>query len=1073
MKSQPLVSVLIRTKDRKSLLQEAIDSVIAQTYTAIEVIIVNDGGEDFSTDFQSVKAITLNWINNTGEHGRSHAANLALEQASGKYCLFLDDDDFLDPDHIANLAAILISQEKCRIAYSAVRVLSDGIEEETPAFAFPFDAVRLMAENYIPIHAVLFEHSLLSEGYRFDPTFDRFEDWDFWLQIAQQHSFEFVDQCTAIYRVESGSGFGAKENADDDMDSYRVSLYKKWLPRWSENRLIELFNRSREFLRIGVLKSTVENLESDIQNKLVFISDLNTRIDGKDNKILSQNNHIAATEKELHVVEKELHVVEKELHVVEKELHVVEKELHVVEKKLHVVEKKLHVVEKGLHTAEKELHKSEHEAKVQRKLSQALDDELQVIYNSKSWKLTRPLRVLTKIRYFLKTEGLRGLLARLKIKLEARISRVKKIKAESPVSDNYSPLSFPIFEKPEASIVIPVFNKYQYTFHCLSSILDHAGDESFEVIVIDDCSSDKSQDMLAGISGIKIIRNEENLGFINSCNKGAASATGKFLVLLNNDTEVRDGWLKAMRQTFIDFPDAGLVGARLVFANSTLQEAGGIVWRDGSAWNYGRGDDSNKPEYNYCRKVDYCSGACLMIALDDFNTLGGLDTRYVPAYYEDTDLAFKMRELGKQVYYQPAATLIHFEGVTSGTDTGSGIKKFQQINHRKFFERWQETLKHHRPNARLPHLEKERHVQKRILVIDARVLMPDNDSGSLRMFNILKILQKLDYKVFFLPANLQYHEKYTPQMQTLGIECQYLPYVQAVKKYLEDYGQQFDAVILSRADIAEKFIAGVKQYCTNAKVIFDTVDLHFLREQREAALTNDKILAESAVIRKSQELAIARKADTTLVVSPVELELFLKEAPDVNISLLSNIHQTYTTENSFKDRNDMLFIGSFEHPPNSDAMEFFLDEVFPLVQAENPGLKLLIVGGHVSPKLKARANDNVIITGFVADIEPLFRNIRISIAPLRYGAGVKGKINSSMSFGVPMVVSSIAAEGMNLEHDLDVLIADEPESFAKEILRLYSDQDLWLSLSEAGKRNIETHFSFAAAETQLKMVLPK
>ncbi|MFT5320655.1 MAG: GT2 family glycosyltransferase [Pseudohongiellaceae bacterium] len=1025
MNSLALISVLIRTKDRKSLLCEAIDSILAQNYSNIEVIIINDDGADYSAEILADYADqgrNIRWLNNTGQHGRSHAANLALEQAQGEFCLFLDDDDSIDPEHIANLAKALTDQDIYALAYSAVRVIADGITEEVPSFAHPFDPVRLMIENYIPIHAVLFKRSLLNEGFRFDPAFDRFEDWDFWLQLAQQHAFKFIEQCTASYRVDNSSGFGAKDNIDKDMDAYRLAIYKKWLALWSDEKIIALFGRSREFPRISVLEKSLENLGAEITNKLTFIAELGTRLDDRDRKVLSQQKQLAAKEQELQVVGKEL-------------------------------------------------QESENQATAQRNLNQALNDQLQIIYNSRSWKLTRPLRALTIARYFIRTEGFLGLLARLRIKLEPRFSHIEKIKAESAVSDKFSPLSFPVFKKPTVSIVIPVFNKYQYTFHCLKSILEHTDDESYEVIVVDDCSSDQTQTMLAGIKGITVINNEENLGFINSCNKGAESAKGQFLLLLNNDTEVRYGWLQAMRQTFQDFPDAGLVGARLVFADGTLQEAGGIVWQDGSAWNYGRGDDPNNPAYTYCRQVDYCSGACLMIPLDDFSALGGFDTHYLPAYYEDTDLAFKVRETGKKVYYQPNATLIHFEGVTSGTDTGSGIKKYQQINHKKFFARWQQTLKQHRPNARLPYLEKERHVQKRILIIDARVLMPDHDSGSLRMFNILKILQNIGYKVTFLPANLHCHEKYTPQMQAIGIECLYVPYVKSISNYLEEFGQYFNAVILSRADTAEKFIDDVKQYCINAKIIFDTVDLHFLREEREAKLNNDKVLADSAAMRKTQELALARKADTTLVVSPIELQLFKQEAPDLKINLLSNIHHTYATGKSFQERANMLFIGNFEHPPNTDAMVFFLDNVFPIVHKQNPELKLLIVGGHVPASIKARANEHIVITGFVEEIEPIFNDIRISIAPLRYGAGVKGKINSSMSFGVPMVVSTVAAEGMNLVHDTDILIADEPEEFAKEIMRLYSDAALWQSLSEAGKQNIEEHFSFATAEAQLRAVL--
>jgi len=1021
MNSIPLVSVLVRTRNRQALLQQALDSVHAQQWPAIEIVIVNDGGDDFSPDFTS-EHDNVHWLNNSGPHGRSHAANIAMDNATGEYCLFLDDDDLLDPMHIQLLISALKENDNYQLAYSAVRVLSDGQEEETPSFNHPFDAVRLMIENYIPIHAVLFKRSLLEEGFRFDPAFDRFEDWDFWLQISQRHEFLFVNECSAVYRVDSISGFGAKENPDQNMNAYRSALYRKWFPIWPDEKLLALMDRSREFPRIGVLEKGIEELNSQLKHLDNLQEILKKTLKERDSRIIEQQANIIEQQTNLKINRKELEESEGRLRQLTK------------------------------HNA-------------------SLQEEIQIIYNSKSWRITKPLRFATRLRWFMKNEGLAAILSRLKERLKARKSSLANIHQEFPVSKNIGPLNFPEFDHPEVSIVIPVHNKYEFTFHCLQSILKHAGSTPFEVIVVDDLSQDKTEKMLRQISGITIIRNSENLGFIGSCNIGAESARGKFLVLLNNDTEVRDGWLDALQQTFTDFPDAGMVGARLVFGDGSLQEAGGIVWRDGSAWNYGRGDDPNKPEYTYCRQVDYCSGACLMIPLEDFRSFGGFDTHYTPAYYEDTDLAFKVRENGKRVYYQPNATVIHFEGITSGTDTSSGTKKYQDINVNKFFSRWEETLKSHRPNARFPHLEKERHVDKRILVVDARVLMSDHDSGSLRMLNILKILQRIGYKVTFVPANLQYHEKYTPQLQAIGIECQYVPYVKSVSKYLEDYGQQFDAVILSRADYAEKYIDEVKQFCPQARIIFDTVDLHFLREQREADITGDQSLAESAVWRKNQELTIARKADVTLVVSPVEIDLFQEEAPDIPVQLLSNIHENHETANNFQNRKDILFIGNFEHPPNTDAMTFFLDDIFPIVMERNPDITMHIVGGHVPSILTNRASDRVRFTGFVSNIDDCFNNIRLSVAPLRYGAGVKGKVNSSMSYGVPMVVTEMAAEGMNLVHNEDILIADSPEDFANEVLRLYGDEDLWQKLSEAGKRNIEAHFSFAAAEKQLRAVL--
>lgn len=201
---------------------------------------------------------------------------------------------------------------------------------------------------------------------------------------------------------------------------------------------------------------------------------------------------------------------------------------------------------------------------------------------------------------------------------------------------------------PEVSIIIPVYNKSLYTFTCLKSIHENSGKNAFEIIVVDDASNDDTSQVLGTIEGITVIRNAENKGFIYSSNTGVKAAKGRYIVLLNNDTIVTQGWLDALKQTFKQFPDAGLVGAKLIYPDGRLQEAGGIVWQDASAWNYGRYDNPDKPEYSYCRVVDYCSGACLMIPRQDLLDLGSFDEYYTPAYYEDTDIAFQVRKTGKK-----------------------------------------------------------------------------------------------------------------------------------------------------------------------------------------------------------------------------------------------------------------------------------------------------------------------------------------------------------------------------------------------------------------------------------------
>ena len=1029
MSTRPLISVLIRTKDRPTLLCEALQSVLRQSWDNLEIIIVNDGGEDVSAQVIPQAADNIHWYNNTGDLGRSHAANLAMAQATGQYCLFLDDDDSIDPAHLQNLADALAAHPEHVAAYSAVRVMTNGVKADKPDFCYPFDAVRLMIENYIPIHAVLFRRALIDAGLRFDPAFDRFEDWDFWLQAAERHTFVYVDKCTATYRVDSASGFGAKDDTGEALNEYRIAVYRKWLPRWPNEKILAIVDSSREFPRIAVLSRANSELKDQVSQ---LYAALLARQETLRDKIAELDRTYQA------------------------------------------------------------LYDAQNQAAEYVKLIQSMHEKMQTIFSSLSWKITKPVRALGHIRYHWQDNGLFGVLNMLSsapantaeeenptaasapespVSESASESPVSESAPEHPIATSYEALDFPAAGDPEFSIVIPCHNQHLYTFHCLKSILDHLADERVEVIVVDDESSDETSAMLAGISGITVLRNDENMGFIKTCNRGAEAANGEYLVLLNNDTEVTAGWLRAMRDTFTEFPDAGMVGAKLLYADNGLQEAGGIVWQDGSAWNFGRRDDPSKPEYSYCRRVDYCSGACLMLPLADFRALNGFDELYVPAYYEDTDLAFRIRDTGKQVYFQPNARVYHFEGISSGTDLTSGMKQYQVVNRDKFFERWQQTLASHRPNGKLPLLEKDRGADQRILVIDARVLMPDQDSGSLRMFNVLKILRNMGHKVTFVPSNLHYDPHYTPLLQAAGIECRNRPHETLVEDYLEQHGSEFNTVILSRADYADRYINPVREHCPAARIVFDTVDLHFLREQREAELSGKEEDMNSATLRKVQELNIARKADITLVVSPVEIELFREEAPDVDVRLLSNIHSIYPTAGSFAERQDILFIGGYEHPPNVDAMTWFLDEIMPRVVEANPAIRLHIVGGHLPEALAARANDNVLIDGFVADITPLFNSIRLSIAPLRYGAGVKGKINSSLSYGVPMVATSMAAEGMGLVHEKDILIADDPEAFAREVVRLYDDEALWQQLSVAGKQNIEDRFSFALAEKQLRAVL--
>ena len=648
--------------------------------------------------------------------------------------------------------------------------------------------------------------------------------------------------------------------------------------------------------------------------------------------------------------------------------------------------------------------------------------------------------------------------------LSAPGQRVAPVEPPEPTR----PIEFPVHEQVEISIVVPVFNQFRFTHACLASLQERQGKEPFEVIVVDDCSTDETAEAVPRIPGVVYLRNETNSGFIASCNRGAEKGRGKYLVFLNNDTLVRDGWLTALVDTFAEDPYAGIVGAKLIYPDGRLQEAGGVIWRDASGWNYGKFDDPAKPEYNYLREVDYCSAAALMIPKSLFQSVGGFDPRYAPAYYEDTDLAFKVRQAGHKVLYQPLSEVIHYEGATGGTDPATGTKKHQGINRSTFAETWAAELVTKPTSGDAAFLRQAPTGRKNILVIDHYVPSPDRDSGSLRMFQVLKLLRQLGHRVTFIPDNLANVAPYTGELQKRGIQVVYYPYVKNVRDYLISHGSDFDAVVLSRCDFARKHIADVRLHAPQSRIIFDTVDLHSLRAHRQAQITVDPEAREKARHKEELEYDLIRQTDETWVTSSVEQKLLQEKWPEKSIQLISNIVDIPGSSTPFELRRGFLFIGGFQHTPNTDAVLFFLKKIYPMVKERLRAAKFYIIGDKAPPEVVTLAGENIVITGLQRDVRPFFESVRLSIAPLRFGAGVKGKINQSMAFGVPVVATSLAVEGMELTDHEDILIADEPEDFAWALIELYESEELWKRLSENGIRKTRSLYSTDTAREKLE-----
>jgi O-antigen biosynthesis protein len=458
------------------------------------------------------------------------------------------------------------------------------------------------------------------------------------------------------------------------------------------------------------------------------------------------------------------------------------------------------------------------------------------------------------------------------------------------LQNDYPPLHFEVSEaSPEVSVIIPVFNKFSYTYNCIKSIYDNPPECPFEIILVDDFSTDETMLCSLVLSGaVKIVRNEKNLNFIRTCNRGAAEAKGRFLFFLNNDTLVKPGWLDELLRTFSANPNVGIAGSKLLFEDGSLQEAGGIIWRMGDGWNWGRGRDPHEPAFCYLRDVDWVSGAALMIPKVLFDELGGFDEHYVPAYYEDTDLAFRARAAGKRTVVQPASEIVHLEGISNGKDVaGTGTKRFQAVNHRKFFTRWKDVLLSHRLNGEQPELEAERTVKLRAYFIDESVPTPDRDAGSNAALQHMIALMELGYKVTFLPSdNMAKISPYTEQLQKLGIECLYHPFYWSVEEVFRKAKVQPDLVYLHRYANATKYATMVRRYFPKCRILYSVADIHFLRIERQAELENSDELRRYAAEIRTAELAAMRQVDSVIVHSTYEADLLKQIEANLRVTVV-------------------------------------------------------------------------------------------------------------------------------------------------------------------------------------------
>ena len=635
----------------------------------------------------------------------------------------------------------------------------------------------------------------------------------------------------------------------------------------------------------------------------------------------------------------------------------------------------------------------------------------------------------------------------------------------SPPVEVANPVSVTTINNPDYSIVVHVQEQLPYTAACLKSIEEAAGDARYEVIVVDDSPpAGETAHWLSQCSGLRVVTSDVRLGLAAATNRGVEAATGRIVVLLDSKALARPGWLDAFGSSFERSAEIAAVGAKLISPDGQLQEAGGIVYNDGTLGRFGRNADPADPRFNVSRVVDYCSTRCLAVRRSAWDMVGGVDER-LQAEYHGADLAFAFRDYGWSVTYEPKAVAVAFEDASANRRGSSDIDADQLGAGIALVEKWTARAESQPAPSSNPDIAAWRSVAgPHVLVVDHEVPAADQDSGSLRMTTILELLIGLGCRVTFVPANGLRREPYVGALQRLGVEVMHS--WGGSRQPLDAVASDVAMMIVSRPLVASHLGDELRRRFPDAAFVYDMVDFHALREERQGS-SGSTVEEIRAVERRT-----ARAADVVLAISHDEADIMRRLEPSAAVEVLPNIHRPNRSRKRFGQRSGVLFVGSWRHPPNRDAIEWLAADIAPRIALADPSITVHVVGSDVPTDGRWTGSQNLVFHGWVPSLDELASSVRVNLAPLRAGAGLKGKVGDSLARGLPTVTTAIGAEGFGPVAEA-LVIRETADDIASAVVALHRDKEEWQSRADLGAALVEEHFGVAGAESVLRSLLAK
>lgn len=612
-------------------------------------------------------------------------------------------------------------------------------------------------------------------------------------------------------------------------------------------------------------------------------------------------------------------------------------------------------------------------------------------------------------------------------------------------------LHFRKVDTPRVSIVIVAWKQLDLLVSCLRSISETVGGAvAYEVIVVSNDAPQVLKDTLKSqVEGIRLVESQVNLGFGGGCNLGVSVARGEYVVLLNDDAIVAPGWLEWLVATADANPRAGAVGSLILFPDGRIQEAGSIIWADGSTMPMGRNVPGDSLEWMFVRRVDYVSACSLLVTRRAWNEVGGFDLGFHPAYYEDVDLCLALRATGYDVLFEPRSHVWHHE---SSSSDGRFKSFLFARNQRRILDKWAERLTAQEPPGPTSPAAVARArwraegVPARVLAIDDRVPDPSMGSGYGRMFDAVIDLAGTGYAVSLFPV-LTAANGPPDALVSAGVRI-----VQDdLREHLSKPWVTYDVVLVSRPHNFGRVAVIVRECQPHAMLVYDCEALFWRRMERQASLMDEgderqALITAAAEMRAFEEQIVAR-SDFAVTVSPEEADFLNAVAGCCPIRPIRPAEPSVAVgAQPYDERVGVAYVAGWmagTTSPNADGLRWFAAEVLPLLRGAIPWVRVYVTGANPPPDLLQLADANLFFTGNVTDLAGFYGQRRVVIAPIRFGAGVKVKTIQALQYGVPVVATSCGAEGIDTFGLNAITVEDDAQAFAGAVVTLLTDKGVW------------------------------